>query len=75
MPCVLGWSNSQMFEQTDDVQQCVKVSFEVSLLFETRDKFFQTQPNIRNIIKHQAGNLFDKKTVKLIIFIWIRSVG
>ena len=27
MPCVLGWSNSQMFEQTNDVQQCVKVSF------------------------------------------------
>ena len=33
MPCVLGWSNSQMFEQTDDVQQCVKVSFRVIIWF------------------------------------------
>lgn len=35
MPCVLGWSNSQMFEQTDDVQQCVKVSSKVLIWFLT----------------------------------------
>ena len=26
-PCVMSWSNSQQFEITDDVQQCIKVRF------------------------------------------------
>ena len=29
MPCVIGWSYAQMFEQTDDIEQCVKVNFKI----------------------------------------------
>ena len=29
MPCVIGWSYAQMFEQTDDIEQCVKASFDL----------------------------------------------
>ena len=25
-PCNIAWSNNQMFESTDDVQQCIKVN-------------------------------------------------
>ena len=29
-PCAVAWANSQMFEVTDDIQQCVKVTVETS---------------------------------------------
>ena len=35
-PCAIAWSNAQMYEITDDVQQCVKVTVE------TKEEYFFT---------------------------------